>query len=202
MSTQCRFCGAAVRPNTMFCPSCGQIVVADAPAAGGSALPPPFRTTGGGSREPQATAAPVSPPEPVAPVPLPELTPRPAARPTTVAPPAPVPPAALALRLPQGSEIAIDQTLVLGRNPAGGAADHGGIPVEVADPTRSVSRVHLIIRPGAPGEAIAEDAASGNGTSIERAGTRHPLRPREPFPISAGDRLLLGDVVVEVGTAR
>jgi len=201
MSTQCRFCGAAVRPNTMFCPSCGQIVVADAPVSGGSALPPPFRTTGGGSREAQTSAAPVSPPEPVAPVPLPDVTPRPA-RSTAVAPPAPVSPAALALRLPQGSEIAIDQTLVLGRNPAGRAADHGGVPVEVADPTRSVSRVHLIIRPGAPGEATAEDAGSGNGTLVERAGARHPLRARDPFPISAGDRLLLGDVVVEVGTAR
>lgn len=202
MSTQCRFCGAAVRPNTMFCPSCGQIVVADAPAAGGSALPPPFRTTGGGSREPKAEAAPVAPPEPVAPVPLPDVNPRSLGRSTSVAPPAPVAPAALALRLPQGAEVALDRVLVLGRNPAGRAADHGGDPVEVADPTRSVSRVHLIIRPGAPGEATAEDAGSGNGSSVERAGVRQPLRPRDPYAIQAGDRLLLGDVIVEVGTAR
>ncbi|MCK6066606.1 MULTISPECIES: zinc ribbon domain-containing protein [Microbacterium] len=201
MSTQCRFCGAAVRPNTMFCPSCGQIVVADAPAATASVLPPPFRTTGGGTREPQTVAAPVAPPEPVAPVPLPDLAP-PVARPAAVAPPAPVAPAALALRMPQGAEVAIDQVLVLGRNPAGRAADHGGAPIEVADPTRSVSRVHLIVRPSGPGEASAEDAGSGNGTLLERGGARHPLRPRDPIAIHAGDRLILGDVVVEVGTAR
>ncbi len=205
MSTQCRFCGAAIRPNTMFCPSCGQLVVADAPAAGGtgSVLPPPFRTTGGGSRESAAPQAPVEVAPPPAPVPLPDAAlPAAPARSATVAPPAPVAPAGLALRLPHGAEVPVDRVLVLGRNPAGRAAAHGGDPVEIPDPTRSVSRVHLIVRPGEAGAATAEDAGSGNGTFVERAGTRHPLRAREPLAIHAGDRLILGDVVVEVGTVR
>lgn len=200
MSTQCRFCGAAVRPNTMFCPSCGQLVVAATPPAEASALPPPFRTTGGGPRATPRTAEPAAPAAPIAPVPLPESASAASAR--TVAPPAPVPPAALVLRLPGGVEHAIDRELVLGRNPAGRSPRPDGVPVEVPDPTRSVSRTHLVVRPGAPGEALAEDLGSGNGTLLERMGARRPLRPHEAVAVRAGDRLVLGDVVIDVGTAR
>jgi hypothetical protein len=208
MSTQCRFCGAAIRPNTMFCPSCGQLVVADVPAPSGSALPPPFRTTGGGPSSPSTpAAAPVAPPPAVEPVPLPDTaawTPAAPSAPAApvVPPPAPVAPAGLALRLPDGTEIPLDRTLVLGRNPAGRADAHGGVPVAIPDPGRSVSRVHLIIAPAEPGRAHATDAGSGNGTTLERGGARHPLAAQTPVEIHAGDRLLLGDVLVVVGTAR
>lgn len=88
--------------------------------------------------------------------------------------------------------------LVLGRQPAAGAAQRGGIPVEVADPARSISRVHLIVEPAAGGGARAIDPGSGNGTVLVRAGKQHPLVKDTPFDLAGGDRLLLGDVTVAV----
>ncbi|HKP07976.1 MAG TPA: zinc-ribbon domain-containing protein, partial [Microbacterium sp.] len=67
MTTHCRFCGEAVRPNTMFCPACGQIIVGDAPRPQSA---PPFPTTGGRRQDAPATAG---TPVELPPVPLPDV---------------------------------------------------------------------------------------------------------------------------------
>ncbi|MBW9110548.1 FHA domain-containing protein [Microbacterium ureisolvens] len=219
MTTHCRFCGEAVRPNTMFCPSCGQIIVGDAPRPQSA---PPFPTTGGPRQDaPAAAQAPAELP----PVPLPDVPAwvRPVAQPRAAAPavaaptslaqampsarPAPgplrtPPPASagspLALLLPGGARIPVDRVLVLGRQPAAGAAQRGGVPVEVTDPSRSMSRVHLVVQTRADGGTTATDPGSGNGTVVVRAGKKHPLIRDVPFELAAGDRLALGDVIVDV----
>ncbi|WP_194398922.1 FHA domain-containing protein [Microbacterium ureisolvens] len=229
MTTHCRFCGEAVRPNTMFCPACGQIIVADAPRPQGA---PPFPTTGGRRQDAPtpaqtpaelppvplpdvpAWARPVPPApggaaEPIAPPPAAAVPAPPAAPPAAPAPaaspvpgplrtPQPAAPSPLALLLPGGARIPVDRRLVLGRQPAAGAAQRGGVPVEVIDPSRSMSRVHLVIEADPDGRATATDPGSGNGTVVVRAGTRHPLVPDVPFPLAPGDRLALGDVIVDV----
>lgn len=228
MTTHCRFCGEAVRPNTMFCPACGQIIVGDAPRPQGA---PPFPTTGGRRQD---APAPAGAPVELPPVPLPDVPAwaRPVAQPPAAAPaapptpipasPAPAPPAAtrapaaapapgplrtpqpasaaspLALLLPGGARIPIDRVLVLGRQPGAGAAQRGGVPVEVIDPSRSMSRVHLVVQTRPDGGTIATDPGSGNGTVVVRAGQRHPLVRDVPFELAAGDRLALGDVIVDV----
>lgn len=218
MTTHCRFCGEAVRPNTMFCPACGQIIGGDVPRPQSA---PPFATTGGRKQDaPAATpvptvlapvplpdtpawARPVATPAPAAPAtpPAPAASPAPAA-PARSAPAAPAPAApaspALALVLPGGARIVVDRILVLGRQPVAGAAQRGGTPVEVADPERSISRVHLVVEPAEGGGARATDPGSGNGTVLVRAGARHPLIKDTPFELAGGDRLMLGDVVVTV----
>ncbi|MBW9119686.1 FHA domain-containing protein [Microbacterium trichothecenolyticum] len=224
MTTHCRFCGEAVRPNTMFCPSCGQIIVGDAPRPQSA---PPFPTTGGPRQDaPAAAQAPAELP----PVPLPDVPAwvRPVAQPPAAAPavaaptsPAPAMPSArpaaapaapgplrtpppasagspLALLLPGGARIPVDRVLVLGRQPAAGAAQRGGVPVEVADPSRSMSRVHLVVQTRTDGGTTATDPGSGNGTVVVRAGKKHPLIRDVPFELAAGDRLALGDVIVDV----
>ncbi|MFE5409274.1 FHA domain-containing protein [Microbacterium sp. NPDC056569] len=222
MTTHCRFCGEAVRPNTMFCPACGQIIVGDAPRPQGA---PPFPTTGGRRQD---APAPGHAPAELPPVPLPDVpawgrpvaqppAPAPVAAPApiTSAPPAAPPPAAapapgplrtpppaapgaLALLLPGGARIPVDRVLVLGRQPAAGAAQRGGVPVEVLDPSRSMSRVHLVVQTRADGGTTATDPGSGNGTVVVRAGRKHPLVRDVPFELAAGDRLALGDVIVDV----
>lgn len=204
MTTHCRFCGEAVRPNTMFCPACGQIIGGDAPRPQSA---PPFATTGGGKQDERA-AAPAPAPASLPPVPLPDAPswarPAPAA-PAPAAPAAPAPSAAtaapgpsLALVLPGGERIPVDRMLVLGRQPAVGAAQRGGLAVEVADPARSMSRVHLVVEPADGGGARATDPGSGNGTVVERGRGKHPLVKDTPFELAGGDRLVLGDVVVAV----
>lgn len=222
MTTHCRYCGEAVRPNTMFCASCGQIIVADEQRPQSA---PPFPTTGGGRRS-EVAPGPVASPTELPPVPLPSVptwgrppvtqAPTPVtSAPTQVVPAAPAPtqavPAApqtsqaasspLTLVLPGGARVSVDRTIVLGRQPTAGAAQHGGIPVEVADPSRSMSRVHLVVAPTRGGGGIATDPGSGNGTVVIRSGARHPLVTGEPFVLAQADRLVLGDVVVDVDVA-
>lgn len=208
MTTHCRFCGEPVRPNTMFCPSCGQIIGGDAPAFRAGQAPPPFHTTGSGSVV--AATESVPPPRPLPPVPLPAAPARaradeaaggPAPRGRAV-PETPAggirrgsPPV---LRLPGGAELPVDRTYVLGRSPGSAAADHGGDPVEIPDPHRSMSRVHLVVAPGDAGGVRVRDPGSANGTVVQRGGSRRSLAPGEPFEAQPGDRILLGDVAIDV----
>jgi len=196
MPTHCRFCGAAVRPNTMFCSSCGQIIAGD---ENRPASAPPFAGTDGG--RPRSTPAAPTRQAELPPVPLPSVPvwPDVAVRPTSAPEPAaPAAPAPLTIVLPDGARVAIEKMLVLGRQPSAGASQRGGVPVEVADPSRSMSRVHLIVAPTPDGGASATDPGSGNGTVVVRAGARHPLAPNSPVALARGDRLILGDVVVDV----
>lgn len=226
MSTQCRFCGEAVRPDSMFCPSCGQLIGASA------STPVPAFGAGASATAPTDAEA-AAPAAPIPPVPLPAPLPgkkssqAPAAqtvaagqRPAAASDPAPesdgAAPAApaeaaadadaqspavepyvpaAAMRLPDGSVVPVDQTLVLGRSPERGAPDHGGAPVRLADPERAMSRVHLLIAPD-PAGAVATDQGSANGTLLERDGVRYALVAGTPTVLVRGDRLLLGDAVL------
>ena len=216
MSTQCRVCGEAVRPDSMFCPSCGQLIGACA------STPVPAFGTGSSTSGPKV-AEEAAPAAPIAPVPLP------APLPGKASPAQPVPPRdepspaahvsedaasaasaddagaqspavesyvpAAAMRLPDGTVVKVDQTLVLGRSPERGAPDHGGVPVRLADPERAMSRVHLLIAPD-PAGAVATDQGSANGTLLERDGVRYALVAGTPTVLVRGDRLVLGDAVL------
>ncbi|KNY05422.1 FHA domain-containing protein [Microbacterium sp. GCS4] len=217
MSTQCRFCGEAVRPDSMFCPSCGQLI-----GMPGGVVPPfPGGPTGAPTASPaeQQRAA-----EPLPPVPLPaplaaEQPPAsaPAAAPQPAAPqqpaqPEPVQPAApqetpqpaasapslpTTVSLPDGQHLGLDAVLVFGRSPERGAAAYQGAPVRLDDPARAMSRVHLVLSP-ATGAVIATDPGSANGTLLERDGTQYALVPGTPSALVPGDRLLLGDAVLVI----
>ena len=210
MSTQCRFCGEAVRPDSMFCPSCGQLIGASA-----AAPVPPFQ---GGSRPRATQEAPVADTasEPLAPVPLPPSLGGPREQPPVASAPerivpdqAPEPDApasasaeeqagpvlAASVRLPDGVLTPVDRLLVLGRSPERGATERGGTAVRLDDPERAMSRVHLLIGPEPAGVA-ATDPGSANGTLLERDGVRYALVAGTPTLLVRGDRLLLGDAVL------
>lgn len=215
MSTQCRFCGEAVRPDSMFCPSCGQLI-----GMPGNAVPP---FPGGASSASSSPAAQQRASEPLAPVPLPApLAPEPAeqvapaapapqaaapqaAAPQAAAPqapqpepaPAPAPAIPAAVTLPDGQRLGLDQVLVFGRSPERGAAAHQGVPIRLDDPARAMSRVHLVLSPAA-GAVIATDPGSANGTLLERDGVQYALVSGTPSALVTGDRLLLGDAVLHI----
>ncbi|MDQ0644066.1 FHA domain-containing protein [Microbacterium murale] len=220
MSTQCRFCGEAVRPDSMFCPSCGQLTDAVAGVA------PPFPGSDSAPRRRDSTS--VAAPAPVLdPVPLP--APRkparksesaesstPAKQPSAVrssetpkkatgdksrtaaaATPTTTAAAPTAVTLPDGQRLPLESVLVLGRSPEQGAAQHKGVAVRLPDPERAMSRVHLVISP-VPDGATATDPGSANGTFLERAGTQYVLVAGTPTSLLPGDRLLLGDATLIV----
>lgn len=210
MSTQCRFCGEAVRPDSMFCPSCGQLI-----GMPGSVVPP---FPGGAASTSSGAPVEQRPSEPLPPVPLPApLTPEPAPQ-VVAAPPqsAPAPqadvpaqsapqpqasPTAPAIpttvTLPDGRLLGLDQVLVFGRSPERGAAAYQGVPLRLDDPERAMSRVHLVLAPAA-GAVIATDPGSANGTLLERDGVQYALVSGTPSALVAGDRLLLGDAVLRI----
>ena len=193
MSTQCRFCGEAVRPDSMFCPACGQIIGMPTSAV------PPF--PGAAKAAAASTPSAQRPAEPLPPVPLPApiaveqpAHPGAADRPPVVEQPRePAVPTVVAL--PTGQQLPIDRVLVFGRSPESGAAAYQGTPVPLDDPERAMSRVHLVLSPSSVG-VLATDPGSANGTLLERAGTQYTLVAGTPSALEPGDRLLLGDAVL------
>jgi hypothetical protein len=207
MSARCAYCDAELRPNSMFCLECGQLVQGAAP---------PVPQGIGGAQQPAAAAKPVAAaparPRPAAnePVPLPTAWQAPGSRaaeapdPTSTgarpAAPAPVAVSTVRLAFSTGETAVVSGGAVIGRQPQSTAQNSGLQAISITDTTRSVSRVHLMLtlRDGAVEVA---DAGSGNGSSLERAGVRSQLREGRPVPVHDGDRIWLGDVSADVAFA-
>jgi hypothetical protein len=211
MAARCAFCGADLRPNSMFCLACGQLVSqAGGPAAGrGGAVPVPA---------PVPVAPVVVPPAPVAPVPLP-VTPgpvaphsSPAASPpvaspaTPPAPPAagasstarPAPPAvAFTLRFDTGQVLVVDGPVLVGRRPEATADERGVEGFAVDDPAKSMSRVHAGLHVDG-GRLVVTDQGSGNGTLLRRGATELECEPEVPVVLVGGDVLEFGSVSATV----
>lgn len=209
MSTQCAYCGEGVPPHSMFCASCGQLVVSRP-----TAVPPPL---GGGLDSTGTTPPAVRTVAPPAAVPLPPVIGGPLVPPAPPAPPAPsapvsspapasaspaapqsasVPP--LSVRLPDGSTVAITSGLVLGRKPTPDIAPDGYAPVVVRDPERSTSRAHITLEP-ANGHALLSDLGAANGTALDHAGTRSRVTEKSGrIPVYAGDRIWMGRVAIDI----
>ncbi len=196
MSARCAYCDADLRPNSMFCLNCGQLVGGGVPPVPSGLTPPPTR--------PAAPAPPTAsaPGADAAPVPLPsrweapgapKSEPAPSARPTQVS----VRPAALTIAFSTGDRVTVSGPAVIGRRPQSTAQNSGAQAVEVHDTSRSVSRVHLLLGFDDSGVSVT-DAGSGNGSSLERGGVRTPLREGRTAQVLPGDRLWLGDVSAEL----
>lgn len=136
---------------------------------------------------------------------------RPSPAPTTVEQDDPPPPAVAAsvprtstestlrLRLDVGTELPVDRTLLLGRQPThpDGEPSSTTSLVEVPDPSLSVSKTHVLVRP-VGGAVEVVDQGSKNGTSILRAGEAHALRPGEVGVARVGDAIHFGDRTADV----
>jgi hypothetical protein len=99
--------------------------------------------------------------------------------------------------LPDGQRLPLERVLVFGRSPEQGAAQYKGVAVQLPDPERAMSRVHLVLSPAAGG-VTATDPGSANGTFLERSGSQYVLVAGTPTSLLTGDRLLLGDATLIV----
>ncbi len=75
-----------------------------------------------------------------------------------------IPPSAL-MRISDGTELTITDTVLIGRNPAPAADESIGQLVRVQDPGRSVSKTHVLVGVDADGVWVV-DRASTNGTVV------------------------------------
>jgi hypothetical protein len=199
MASRCEYCGAELRPNSMFCLSCGQLVTSGrAPVA--APLPAPVAST----RPPlERTAPPVARPA-AAPAAAPAATPVAAPAPAPAAA-APVPVAATAPPSPvvanatfvvafsTGQRLVVDGPVVVGRRPEQAAAEAGSAAFAVTDPERSTSRAHAAFAV-VDGQLVVSDKGSGNGTVVHRAGVEIECVEGRPVALRPGDELELGSV--------
>lgn len=197
VSARCAYCDATLQPNSMYCVSCGQLVmavvepepVAEAPVA-------PARPAASTASAASAEAAPARAGD----VPLPTALPWQASR----APRAGAGHARsvvverVQLVLPGGQRVVLAGRALIGRKPGREALAIGAQAIEVTDAQRSVSRVHLSVALEG-GKILVSDAGSSNGSAIERDGHAHPLQSggaqQEAVP---GDVLVLGDVRIRL----
>jgi len=201
MASRCEYCGAELRPNSMFCLSCGQLVTSGrAPVA--APLPAPVAST----RPPlERTAPPVVRPA-VAPAAAPAATPvaapAPAPAPAAAAPvpaAAPAPPspvvanATFVVAFSTGQRLVVDGPVVVGRRPEQAAAEAGSAAFAVTDPERSTSRAHAAFAV-VDGQLVVTDRGSGNGTVVHRAGVEIECVEGRPVALRPGDELELGSV--------
>ncbi|TWX38505.1 FHA domain-containing protein [Frigoribacterium sp. ACAM 257] len=180
MASRCEYCGAELRPNSMFCLSCGQLVTSGrAPVA--APLPAPVAST----RPPLERTAP-----PVA---------RPAAAPAAApAPPSPVVAnATFVVTFSTGQRLVVDGPVVVGRRPEQAAAEVGSAAFAVTDPERSTSRAHAVFDV-VDGQLVVTDRGSGNGTVAHRAGVEIACVEGQPVALRPGDELELGSVAATV----
>jgi hypothetical protein len=191
MATRCEYCGAELRPNSMFCLSCGQLVTsgrapvaAPLPAPVASTRPPLERTAPPVVRTAAAPAA--SPaPAPAASAPVPAAVP---------APPSPVVAnATFVVAFSTGQRLVVDGPVVVGRRPEQAAAETGAAAFAVVDPERSTSRAHAVFDV-VDGQLVVTDRGSGNGTVVHRAGVEIECVEGRPVALRPGDELELGSV--------
>ncbi|MET0974513.1 MAG: FHA domain-containing protein [Leifsonia sp.] len=142
---------------------------------------------------------------PVQPQPLPTLPPAAAAVPTPAAVTAPVPrqdgepgTGQWLLHLGDGRSVAVDGTVVIGRDPAAVAGHPLATLLAVTDATRSVSKTHALVDLEA-GDLVVTDLHSTNGVVVTRTdGTVTEAVPATRLALQDGDALALGEFLVRV----
>lgn len=203
-SARCAYCDATLQPNSMYCLECGQLIPQQP-----TRPPVPAQFAPERSSPVQTDAAAPAPrvPSRIEPVPLPGTLPwqqRPAAAPEANAPTASAasvskprprtPVERVELAFSTGQRVTVSGSAVIGRKPADTALAMGVQGIEVADDTRSVSRVHLFFDLVDGGITVG-DAGSSNGSAVERNGSHIPLESAGTrLEVAPGDTVWVGDI--------
>ena len=113
----------------------------------------------------------------------------------------PAPLAALRLRLDDGRDFQLDQSVLIGRNPSGLPGEQVAQLLAVADPGRSISKTHLHLREDTGGVWVT-DRNSTNGSAVTTPdGVRTALQPGEPAFVRPGSTVHFGDRTFHLGQA-
>ncbi|KIS28130.1 transporter [Arthrobacter sp. SPG23] len=113
----------------------------------------------------------------------------------------PAPVAVLRIRLDDGRDFQLDQTVLIGRNPSGFPGEHIAQLLAVADPGRSISKTHLHLREDNGGVWVT-DRNSTNGSAVTTPdGVRTALQAGEPAYVRPGSTVHFGDRTFHLGQA-
>jgi uncharacterized RDD family membrane protein YckC len=173
-----------------------------APPPAPSVPPAQGQAPGAPWQAPAPSPAPAVPPVP--PPPAPHAASQPSVPPAAPLPPAPFPAAApvpavragWAVRLPDGTVADLGAPLLIGRNPD---PQDGVRVVAVADPSRSVSKTHLMLGADEHGPWVV-DRGSTNGTLVTLAdGQRIVCLPDRRVRLADGSLVAFGDLALAVG---
>ncbi|MBP1137040.1 putative RDD family membrane protein YckC [Arthrobacter sp. PvP023] len=113
----------------------------------------------------------------------------------------PAPVAVLRIRLDDGRDFELDQSVLIGRNPGGLPGEHVAQLLAVADPGRSISKTHLHLRADNGGVWVT-DRNSTNGSAVTTPdGIRTVLQAGEPAYVRPGSTVHFGDRTFHLGQA-
>lgn len=200
-SARCAYCDATLQPNSMYCLECGQLIPQQPVRP---PVPAQFAKPATATDVPKA--APKASSSRIEPVPLPGTLPwqqrsgsnAEGQRQQVAAPAAEPAPRArferVELLFSTGQRVMVAGSAVIGRKPADTALAMGVQAIEVADDTRSVSRVHLFLDV-ADSVIMVGDAGSSNGSGLERDGSVMPLESAGTrVEARPGDTVWVGDI--------
>lgn len=200
-SARCAYCDATLQPNSMYCLECGQLIPQQSVRP---PVPAQFAKPAAATDAPKA--APKASSSRIEPVPLPGTLPwqqrsgsnAEGLRRQVAAPAAEPAPRArferVELLFSTGQRVTVAGSAVIGRKPADTALAMGVQAIEVADDTRSVSRVHLFLDV-ADSVIMVGDAGSSNGSGLERDGSVTPLESAGTrVEARPGDTVWVGDI--------
>lgn len=176
MAARCAHCGEALRPQSMFCLSCGQLVAQAAPTP----------TLLGSDTKTQTDV-----PRPAS------IDPQPVGPAFSRVPIADERPSSFGLKFSTGVSYDLDDEVLVGRNPQSAADTEGIAALSLDDPEKSVSRVHAHLR-SINGQVWVTDRGSANGTHIERGGRTIDCPVDTPVAARPGDTIWIGSVSCSV----
>lgn len=102
------------------------------------------------------------------------------------------------LVLPDGSNVIVDGTILIGRGAAANAKWPGAQLLSVDDTTSSVSKTHAAIQSDAKGLWVT-DLKSTNGVVVTRPdGSEVEAEGSKRVPVEAGGDIELGDFIIQV----
>ncbi|QNO38148.1 FHA domain-containing protein [Protaetiibacter sp. SSC-01] len=129
------------------------------------------------------------------------VVPPPSAASAPPAPPAPAPPAPAPagwrLVLADGSEMPVNRSVIIGRNPADFEAWPGAVLLPVDDTTQSVSKTHAVFEVDDSGLWV-HDLNSTNGVWVVHGEDVTEVAPGRRVNVPTGSSVELGDYVLSV----
>jgi hypothetical protein len=103
------------------------------------------------------------------------------------------------LTLPDGQQVLVENTTLVGRDPAHNAQWPQALLLPIADPGKTVSKTHAALELTASGQLVVHDLDSTNGVFLGYAGSDEAtVDPGAPTLVEHGAELSFGEFTVSI----
>lgn len=101
--------------------------------------------------------------------------------------------------LPDGKQLLLEKTTLVGRDPANNAEWASALLLPIIDPGKTISKTHAVLELTAGGQLVVHDLDSTNGVYLGYPGTEEePVEPGAPALVEHGAQLSFGEFTVTV----